>query len=83
MKPNITTNGTDPKILYQGLSDLRQKLYEANLALTLAWPNGRDYVGDKAGFQKDVEQVTKWRDSLFLISDEALASMEIISDYVR
>ena len=82
MTPQITSNGTDPKVLFSDLQDLRRKAQEALKALEKVWPNKRDYVNDEPGFLAAVNEVDFWQQALTEVADGTLKTLEYLADYV-
>jgi hypothetical protein len=83
MTPTIHLNGTDPKVLFSDLQDLRRKAQETLKALEKVWPNKRDYINDEPRFLAAVNEVDFWQQELMDVADGTLKTLGYLADFVN
>jgi len=82
MTPTINLNGTDPKVLFSDLQDLRRQVENALKALEKVWPNKRDYVGEDQKYFAARNEVGDWQEELGRIQEGVTKTLEYLSDFL-
>jgi hypothetical protein len=82
MTPTITLNGTDPKVLFSDLQDLRRQVENALKSLEKVWPNKCDYVGEDQKYFAARNEVGDWQEELGRIQEGVTKTLEYLSDFL-